>query len=106
MPVFIDKIPKIDQTIHDAEGNINLMKYLTEESIINNTNLTNFLMTFSEFYLAYQYSRSGKCNIILMDRSLSNTYSNLIEDTSQRNLWSTNSSLIGYRIKDNNKKNY
>jgi hypothetical protein len=105
VPVFIDKIPKIDQTFHNEEGKVNLMKYLTEESIINNTNVANFLMTFSEFYLAYQYARSGKCDIILMDRSLSNTYSNLIEDTSQRNLWSTNSSLIGYRIKDD-EKNY
>ena len=100
IPVYIDKIPEIDQTFHNIEGEVNLMKYLTEETIINNTNVANFLMTFSEFYLAYQYAKSGKCDIIMMDRSISNIYSSLMYDTSNRNLWSTSSSLIGYKVRN------
>jgi hypothetical protein len=82
------------------------MKYLTEETIINNTNVANFLMTFSEFYLAYQNARSGKCDLIMMDRNLSNMYSSLMYDTSNRNEWSTNSSLIGYKVEDDEEENY
>ena len=104
VPVYIDKIPEIDQTFHNEKGKVNLMKYLTEESIINNTNVANFLMTFSEFYLAYQYARSGKCDLIMMDRNLSNMYSSLMYDTFNRNEWSTNSSLIGYKVREKEEK--
>lgn len=104
IPVYLDKIPEIDQTFHNEEGKVNLMKYLTEETIVNNTNVANFLMTFSEFYLAYQNARSGKCDLIMMDRNLSNMYSSLMYDTSNRNEWSTNSSLIGYKVRDSKEK--
>jgi hypothetical protein len=106
IPVYIDKIPEIDQTFHNEEGKVNLMKYLTEETIINNTNVANFLMTFSEFYLAYQNARSGNCDLIMMDRNLSNMYSSLMYDTSNRNEWSTNSSFIGYNTKYDEEQNY
>jgi hypothetical protein len=42
IPVYIDKIPEIDHTFHDKDGKVNLMKPLTEETIINNTNIANF----------------------------------------------------------------
>ena len=70
------------------------MKPLTEEIILDNTNIANSLMTFSEFYLAYLASTSGSCDVILMDRSLSNTYSSLIYDTSIRTSWNDNCAII------------
>jgi len=52
VPVYIEKVPEIDQTFYDpAEGKSNLMKSMSEEAILNNTGIANFLMTFSEFYL-------------------------------------------------------
>jgi hypothetical protein len=100
IPVYIDKIPEIDHTFHDKNGNINLMKPMTEETIMNNTNIANILMTFSEFYLSYKYASTKKYDIILMDRSLSNMYSSLLYDTSNRKIWSTNSSILNYKIDD------
>jgi hypothetical protein len=100
IPVYIDKIPEIDHTFHDKDGKVNLMKPLTEETIINNTNIANLLMTFSEFYLAYKYASTKKYDIIFMDRSLSNMYSSLLYDTSDRKTWETNSSILNYKIED------
>lgn len=96
VPVYIDKIPEIDRTFHDLDGKINLNSSFTEEAIINNTNVANFLMTFSEFYLAYKYASAKSHDIILMDRSLSNMYSSLLYDTSNRKVWSTNLSILDY----------
>ncbi len=100
IPVYIDKIPEIDHTFHDKEGKVNLMKPMTEEIIINNTNIANLLMTFSEFYLSYKYASTKKYDIIFMDRSLSNMYSSLLYDTSNRKTWDTNSSILNYKIDD------
>ena len=98
IPVYFDKIPEIDHTFHDKNGKINLMKPITEETIMNNTNIANILMTFSEFYLSYKYASTKKYDVILMDRSLSNMYSSLLYDTSNRKIWSTNSSILNYKI--------
>ena len=100
IPVYIDKIPEIDHTFHDKDGKVNLMKPMTEEAIMNNTNIANILMTFSEFYLSYRYASTKKYDIILMDRSLSNMYSSLLYDTSNRKIWNVNSSILNYKIDD------
>jgi hypothetical protein len=100
IPVYIDKIPEIDHTFHDKDGKVNLMKPMTEEVIMNNTNIANFLMTFSEFYLSYKYASTKKYDIIFMDRSLSNMYSSLLYDTSNRKIWNVNSSILNYKIDD------
>ena len=99
VPIYVNKIPEIDQTFSDLKaGEINVMKPLTEEMILDNTNIANSLMTFSEFYLAYRFAKSGSPDIIFLDRSLSNTYSSLIYDTSIRRLWKTHCSIINFEI--------
>src|SRR5215207_6665451 len=71
VPVYIEKVPEIDQTFYDpAEGKANVMKSMSEETILNNTNIANYLMTFAEFYLAYKLAASAQYNVILLDRSL------------------------------------
>ena len=52
-------------------------------------------MTFSEFYLA---ANSNKCDVIFLDRSLSNMYSSLMYDTSCRRAWQTNCSILNIKI--------
>jgi hypothetical protein len=73
-----------------------MMKPLTEELILDNTNIANFLMAFSEFYLAYKFavSNNKKCDVIFLDRSLSKMYSSLMYDTSCRRAWQTNCSIL------------
>jgi hypothetical protein len=95
VPIYINKIPEIDQTFNDInQVEQNIMKPLTEETILDNTNIANSLMTFSEYYLAYLAAASRNFDIILMDRSLSNTYSSLIYDTSTRTTWKDNCSIV------------
>jgi hypothetical protein len=53
VPIYVNKIPEIDQTFFDlSKGQVNVMKPLTNEIVLNNSNIANFLMTFAEFYLA------------------------------------------------------
>jgi hypothetical protein len=99
VPIFVNKVPEIDQTFLEvSEDDIEAVKPVTDEIIVNNTNIDNFLMTFSEFYLAYQLAKSGRYDVIFLDRSISNMYSSLIYDTSKRKLWETHSSIVGYII--------
>lgn len=41
------------------EGQINVIKLLTEDTIFENLNISNHLMTFSEYYLAYRFAASS-----------------------------------------------
>ena len=101
VPIYVNKVPEIDQTFFDlTQGQVNVMKPLTEEAILNNSNIANFLMTFAELYLAYKFAASQKYDIIFLDRSLSNMYSSLIYDTSCRRIWDTNCSILNYTIDD------
>jgi hypothetical protein len=99
VPVYVNKVPEIDLIFNDLkEGETNVMKPLTEETIFDNTNISNSLMTFSEYYLAYKFAASGNSDNILLDRSLSNTYSILLYDTSNRKLWQTHCCMINFEI--------
>jgi len=55
-------------------------------------------MTFSEFFLAYKLAASKQYSLILMDRSLSNTYLGLIQSTSARTSWSSICSIYGVEV--------
>lgn len=99
VPIFVNKIPDIDQTfLQVSDDDIEAVKPVTDEIVVNNTSIDTFLMTFSEFYLAYQFAKSGKYDVIFLDRSISNMYSSLVYDTSKRKLWQTHSSIVGYVI--------
>jgi hypothetical protein len=104
VPVYINEIPDIDQTFFEAgqPEEINVSKPLTDQSIIDNSTIANWIMTFAEFYLAYRLATDPTQNIhiILLDRSLSVERASLIYDTARRDLWKTKSSLIGYKTDD------
>lgn len=102
VPIFINKIPEIDHTLYDSNQykKQRATSLLTEESILDNTNISKSLMTFSEFFLAYKLASTNKVNLILMDRILSNMYSSLLYDTSKRKSWNNDCSLLNYVIDD------
>jgi hypothetical protein len=104
VPVYVNDVPEIDQTFSEPvqSGDINPYRPLTDESIINNATIANWIMTFAEFYLAYKLAVDPKQNtrILLLDRSLSIERASLIYDTAKRDIWKTKSSLIGYEIDD------
>jgi len=104
VPVYVNEIPEVDQAFFEAEqaGEANSNKPLTDQSIINNATIANWIMTFAEYYLAYKLvtDPSQQIRIILLDRSLSIERASLIYDTAKRDLWKTRCSLIGYRVGD------
>jgi hypothetical protein len=102
VPVYVNEIPEIDQTFFDPEQpeNANPGKSFTDESIIDNATIANWIMTFAEYYLAYRLATDNRqgIRIILLDRSLSIERASLLYDTSKRELWKKKSSIIGYEV--------
>ncbi|MEM3770287.1 MAG: hypothetical protein QXG76_03775 [Candidatus Bathyarchaeia archaeon] len=102
VPIYVNEIPDVDQTFFEASqpDEVSLGKPLTEESIINNATVANWIMTFAEYYLAYKLATDveQKFRIILLDRSLSIERASLLYDTSKRALWEAKSNLLGYKI--------
>jgi hypothetical protein len=101
VPVYINKIPEIDTSFYDSQNqHTSILNQFSEEGILDNTNISKSLMTFSEFFLAYTMASSKQTDIIFMDRSLSNMYSSLFYDTSKKDDWEETCSLLGYSIDD------
>lgn len=104
VPVYINEIPEIDHFFFEADTyeETSLTKPLTDQSIISNATVANWIMTFAEYYLAYRLvtDQSERTRIILMDRSLSIERASLIYDTAKRDLWKKRCSLIGYKVDD------
>lgn len=99
VPVYINKIPEIDTSFYNSQNTQHsILNKFSEEAILDNTNISKSLMTFSEFYLAYRLAASNQIDLIFMDRSLSNMYSSLLYDTSKKSDWNETSSLLGYEI--------
>jgi hypothetical protein len=101
VPVYVNEVPEIDQSfIQPGEvSEISLTRPLTDEAIANNSTVANWIMTFSEFYLAYRLAREDDGpRILLLDRSLATMLASLIYDTSQRKLWKTNGALVGLDV--------
>ncbi len=101
VPVYVNEVPEIDQSfIQPGEvSEISLTRPLTDEAIANNSTVANWIMTFSEFYLAYRLAREENGpRILLLDRSLATMLASLIYDTSRRKLWKTNGALVGLDV--------
>ncbi len=101
VPIYVNEVPEIDQSfIQPGEtSEISLTRPLTDEAIANNSTIANWIMTFSEFYLAYKLAlEENGPRILLMDRSLATMLASLLYDTSRRKLWTTNGALYGLEV--------
>jgi hypothetical protein len=102
MPIYINEIPDVDQTFFapGQPNEISVNTPLTDEAIINNATIANWIMTFSEYYLAYKLASDNNKNtrIILLDRSLSTERASLLYDTGKPEFWTAKSSILGYKI--------
>jgi len=100
VPMYINQIVEVEQTYLELGegGELTAERPLTDEAVVNNSTVANWIMTLSEFYLAYKLATSEKPpNLILMDRSLLTMVSSLIYDTRKRRIWNA-SALIGMEI--------
>ncbi|MEM2098874.1 MAG: hypothetical protein QXU99_03900 [Candidatus Bathyarchaeia archaeon] len=95
IPMYINEVVDVDQSFMQVnqDGSIAINKPITDEMVVNNSTIANWIMTFSEFYLAYKTAKENDVNIILLDRSLSNMHSSLLYDTRRRKLWGTSTIL-------------
>ena len=104
MPVYINEVVDLDQSFYGEEPSeeMNPNKLLTDESIIDNATVANWIMTFAEYYLAYKLATDPAQNIriLLLDRSLSIERASLLYDTSKHEFWKTKSNIRGYKIDD------
>jgi hypothetical protein len=101
VPVYVNEVPEIDQSfVQPGEtSEISLTRPLTDEAIANNSTVPNWIMTFSEFYLAYKLATENNGpRILLMDRSLANMLASLIYDTSRKKTWQSNGALCGLEV--------
>lgn len=91
VPMYVNEIVDVEQAYMQVghDGSVSVDRPLTDEAVINNSTIANWIMTFSEFYLAYKLAKEGEVRILLLDRSLSNMHSSLVYDTRQRRLWNT-----------------
>ena len=92
VPMYVSEVTEVEQSFMEssADGGLALAKPLTDETVVNNSQISNWIMTFSEFYLAYKIATdpAQDVKILLMDRSLGNMQSSLIYET-RRKLWDT-----------------
>jgi len=102
VPIYVNEILDVDQTFFEVSqpDEVSLGKPLTEESIINNATVANWIMTFAEYYLAYRLAADVEQNfrIIILDRSLSIERASLLYDTSKRALWEAKCNILGFKV--------
>ena len=88
VPIYVDTIPEVDpQTQLSSTGHQPTSSTVTEQQTVDNSTIANWIMLFSELYLAYKLAKTKEYQIILLDRSLSGTLSGLMYNTSKRALW-------------------
>lgn len=100
VPVYVDRIPEIDQMIMELSGpgHVTVTKPLTDQAVVDNSSIASWIMTFSELYLAYRLVIEEDLKILLLDKSLSNTQTSLMYDTSRRPRWKTEGAIHGFEI--------
>jgi hypothetical protein len=100
VPVYIDRVHELDQALMrpSGPGQLTISNQMTEQATIDNSSIAGWVMTFSEIYLAYKMVAEEGARIILLDRSLSGTWSNLIRDTMRGSRWKTDGAIHGFEI--------
>lgn len=100
IPVYVDRVSEVDQAVMTEQdrGQTTVSKAMTEQAVVDNSTIASWIMTFSEYYLAYQIAKNKEADIILLDRSLSTTLNSLTYDTSRRSRWVTEGSIHGYEV--------
>ncbi|MEM0215993.1 MAG: winged helix-turn-helix domain-containing protein [Candidatus Bathyarchaeia archaeon] len=101
VPIYVNEVPDVDQVFFEAsEGEVGFGRPLTEETIINNATVANWIMNFAEHFLAYRMATDHNTDvrIIILDRSLSVERASLLYDTSKSHLWERKCSIVGYEV--------
>jgi len=100
VPIYVDRVVEVDQKILklSESGEATLTVPLTEQAVVDNSSIAGWIMIFSELYLAYRMVIDEGIKIVLLDRSLSNTQTSLIYDTSRRGRWESECTICGFDV--------
>ncbi|MEM3608212.1 MAG: DNA double-strand break repair nuclease NurA [Candidatus Bathyarchaeia archaeon] len=100
IPLYVDKVEAVDQSIQSLgePGTFTIAKPLTEQGVIDNSSIADWVMTFSELYLAYRLVGEMDVKVLLLDRSLSGTQTSLMYDTSNRDRWRSDAAILGLEV--------
>jgi hypothetical protein len=96
VPLYVNEVSDVDSMI-DALGG---KKPLDDKAIFDNSRIADWIMAFSEFYLAYRLIFDEDVRILLMDRTLSGEHSALISDTAHGQRLREKSGLCGSDLDD------
>lgn len=94
VPLYVSEVSDVDSTIDTLDGK----KPLDDEAVFDNSRIADWIMAFSEFYLAYRLIVDEDVRILLMDRTLSGEHSALISDTAHGQRLKEKSGLCGYDL--------
>jgi len=91
VPIYVDRVQDVDQTVLETRqrAQSTITKPLTEQALVDNSTIASWIMTLSELYLAYQTVVTEKVRVLFLDRSLANTRTSLMYDTSRKQRWKT-----------------
>jgi hypothetical protein len=100
VPIYVDRVGEVDRSVTASgmAGQSTVSEPLSEQAVVDNSTIANWIMTFSEFYLAYQTVLDEGVSVLLLDRSLSTTLNSLTYDTSRRSRWEKEGALYGFEI--------
>jgi hypothetical protein len=96
VPLYVNEVPDVEPMIDTLDG----MKPLDDKDVFDNSRIADWIMSFSEFYLAYRLIIDEDVRILLMDRTLSGEHSALISDTAHGQRLREKSGLCGSDLDD------
>ncbi len=91
IPLHVSDIPDIDKSPALAKSH-------DDQAVFDNSKIADWIMAFSEFYLAYRMITDEKVHVLLMDRTLSGEHSALLSDTAKFGGVEKNSGLLGFDL--------
>jgi len=98
VPIYVDRVGEVDRAMGELAREATLTTPLTEQAVVDNSRIADWIMTFSELYLAYRMVVDVGAQVLLLDRSLSNTQTSLIYDTSRRGRWESEGAIHGLEV--------
>jgi len=96
VPLYVNEVSDVDSMIDMIGGK----KPLDDKAIFDNSRIADWIMAFSEFYLAYRLIIDEDVRILLMDRTLSGEHSALLSDTAHGQRLREKSGLCGFDLDD------
>jgi len=86
VPIYINEVYEIDDEFsHKGEEEFNIAP--EDIYVINNSQISLWIMHFAEYFLAYKMVTEEGVKILLMDRNLPGDQANFISKTSKKDFW-------------------